>query len=120
MDSDKSIAIWLIENVVILLFVLLFIVDFFEIFFKINLVKIILTDGIIYEWQKLVPLVTLGPTAAPTAAPVVTTKTTSAATTNKSAFSTLNDSKIRETFRQYKDNNDLESIIKKNSFSKYM
>ena len=90
MDQNKSIAIWWVENIVIFMFILLFIVDFFEIFFKIDLVKIILTDGIIYQWEKLVPPITDAPTTAATKA------TTKPAATKKSGFSNMNGGAIVE------------------------
>ena len=81
MDQNKSIAIWWVENIVVFMFILLFIVDFFELFFKIDLVKIVLTDGIIYQVQKIIPPVTSAPT---------TKAATISPTTKKSGFSTMN------------------------------
>ena len=55
MNDNKSMSVWLIENTVTILFVILFIIEFFKLFFQINLVNLIISDGLIRQWKATVP-----------------------------------------------------------------
>ena len=66
MNENKALSVMIIENVTIILFVMILIIDFFKIFFNIRLVDILLTDGIIAQWNKFIGFTTISRSPTPT------------------------------------------------------